>query len=63
MELLQWLQVWKPLKNVEQSPLGMIDAQTVSKEDLMDLRLEFEGRTGYNYTLEHNPGKQLCQEN
>lgn len=50
-------QVWKPLRGpVEESPLAMIDASTVAKEDLMDLRLEFESRTGYNYALKYNPG-------
>ena len=39
-----------------ESPLAMIDAETVAKSDLMDLRLQFEARTGYNYFLKYNPG-------
>ena len=53
----EFQQVWKPLKGpVQESPLGMIDAETVDKADYMDLRLQFEARTGYNYALRHNPG-------
>ena len=44
---------------MEESPLAMIDASTVSKDDYMDFRLEFEGRTGYNYALKYNPGRSV----
>lgn len=37
----------------------MIDASTVDKEDLLPYRLEFPGRTGYNYGVKHNP-KHRC---
>lgn len=50
------VQVWRPLRGpVEQSPLGMIDGATVVPEDYHSYRLEFPGRTGYNYAVSHNP--------
>lgn len=50
------IQVWRPLKGpVDDSPLGMIDASTVAKEDLMPYALHFPERTGYNYAVKHNP--------
>ena len=57
------LQVWRPLKGpVKEAPLGLIDAQTVDKKtDLMDLRLQFEARAGYNYAVRHNPGVTHAQ--
>ena len=56
-----WFQVWRPLRGpVKESPLAMIDASTVAKEDLMDLRIEFEGRTGWNYAIRSNPGDMLA---
>lgn len=49
-------QVWRPLKQeVEESPLGFIDAATVDDKDLNVHRIEFPGRTGYNYALSANP--------
>lgn len=49
-------QVWRPLKGpVNDSPLGMIDASTTDKDDLMQYALHFPGRTGYNYAVKHNP--------
>ena len=51
-----WMQVWRPLKGpVQESPLAMIDASTVDKEDLMQYALHFPDRTGYNYAVKHNP--------
>ena len=50
------VQVWRPLKGpVDDSPLVMIDASTVDKEDLMQYAIHFPGRTGYNYAVKHNP--------
>lgn len=48
--------MWRPLKGpVQSSPLGVIDAATVDKEDLINYRLEFPGRTGFNYGVKYNP--------
>ncbi|KAK9801865.1 hypothetical protein WJX73_003589 [Symbiochloris irregularis] len=53
------IQVWRPIKGpIQESPLGMIDASTVDKQDYIDLRLQFESRTGFNYALKHNPAHQ-----
>ena len=50
------MQMWRPLRGpVNNSPLAMIDAATVAKEDLQSYRLEFPGRTGYNYAVAENP--------
>ncbi|KAL3161264.1 hypothetical protein ABBQ38_009625 [Trebouxia sp. C0009 RCD-2024] len=50
------IQVWRPLRGpVDESPLGMIDASSVAKEDLLPYTLHFPGRTGYNYAAKHNP--------
>ena len=49
-------QVWRPLKGpVESSPLGVIDAATVQKDDYINYTIYFPGRTGYNYGLKKNP--------
>jgi len=45
------LQVWRPLSKVEASPLAMIDASTVAKEDYISYTIYFPGRKGYNYGL------------
>lgn len=47
--------MWRPLKGpVQSSPLGMIDAATVQKEDYINYRLHFPDRIGYNYGVAHN---------
>ena len=49
-------QVWRPLRGpVDDSPLGMVDAASVAKEDLLPYTLHFPGRTGYNYAAKYNP--------
>ena len=46
------LQVWRPLVGpVQDSPLAMIDVNSLAKDDYMSYTLYFPGRTGYNYTL------------
>ena len=51
------VQVWRPLQGpVDDSPLGLIDASSVAKEDLMPYALYFPGRVGYNYVAKYNPG-------
>ena len=53
---LAGLQVWRPLRApVQDSPLGMLDAATVCKDDLMSYSLHFPGRTGYNYAAKYSP--------
>ncbi|DBA80955.1 TPA: hypothetical protein ACH3X2_007172 [Trebouxia sp. C0005] len=50
------IQVWRPLRGpVDDSPLGMIDAASVAKEDLLPYAIHFPGRTGYNYAVSYNP--------
>jgi len=50
------IQVWRPLKGpVVSSPLGFVDASTVAKKDLINYKLHFPGRTGYNYAVAENP--------
>jgi hypothetical protein len=54
------IQVWRPLKGpVDDAPLGMIDAETVSKDDLMPLSLHFPERVGQTYALKHNPNHRF----
>ena len=49
-------QVWRPLRGpVDDSPLGMVDAASVAKEDLLPYTLHFPGRVGYNYAAKYNP--------
>ena len=51
-----FVQVWRPLRGpVDDSPLGMIDAASVAKEDLLPYTLYFPGRTGYNYAAKYSP--------
>ena len=50
-----WPQVWRPLKPVVSSPLGFVPANFVAKEDLINYKLHFPGRTGYNYAVQYNP--------
>ena len=53
---MHYLQVWRPLRGpVYDSPLGMLDAATVGKEDLLEYSLIFPGRKGYNYAAQYNP--------
>ena len=50
------MQVWRPLRGpVDDSPLGMVDAASVAKDDLLPYTLHFPGRTGYNYAAKYNP--------
>jgi len=54
-EAISCLQVWRPLHGpVHDSPLGMLDASTVAKEDLLPYSLIFPGRKGYNYAMQYN---------
>ncbi len=50
------VQVWRPLRGpVHDSPLAMLDAATVAKDDLIPYSLIFPGRKGYNYAAKYNP--------
>ena len=49
------MQVWRPLRGpVHDSPLGLLDAATVAKEDLLSYSLIFPERKGYNYAAQYN---------
>ena len=57
------MQLWRPLRGpVDNSPLGMIDAATVAKEDLLSYALHFPGRTGYNYAVAENPNHRYVSQ-
>ena len=61
-----WLsaQVWRPLRGpVDDSPLGIIDAASVAKEDLMSYALYFPGRVGYNYVAKYSPNHRQGLQN
>ncbi|KAK9806032.1 hypothetical protein WJX73_007367 [Symbiochloris irregularis] len=46
------IQVWRPLKGpVDDSPLGMLDVESLAESDYMSYTLHFPGRTGYNYAV------------
>lgn len=50
------MQCWRPLKGpVKQSPLGMIDVSSVSKEDYLYYKVHFPSRSGSNYGLKYSP--------
>lgn len=54
------LQVWRPLRGpVDESPLAVVDAQTVKHEDFVPVRLELPGRTGSTYQVKHDPGDSI----
>lgn len=49
--------MWRPLKGpVDESPLALVDAQTLQPGDLLSNRLELQHRTGYTYSVKHDPG-------
>ena len=51
-----YIQVWRPLRGpIHDTPLAMLDAATVSKQDLLEYSLIFPGRKGYNYASQYNP--------
>ena len=55
------MQVWRPLKGpVDDSPLALVDAQTVRPDDLMQNQLQFPDRLGHTYSVKHNPGMSAC---
>ncbi len=43
------------------SPLAMLDAATVAKDDLIPYSLIFPGRKGYNYAAKYNPDHRQAQ--
>ena len=43
------------------SPLAMLDAATVAKDDLIPYSLIFPGRKGYNYVAKYNPDHRQAQ--
>ena len=50
------MQVWRPLHGpVRDTPLAMLDAATVCKQDLLEYSLIFPGRKGYNYAAQYTP--------
>jgi hypothetical protein len=56
------VQVWRPLRGpVHDSPLGILDAATVAKDDLIPYSLIFPGRKGYNYAAKYNPDHRQVQ--
>ena len=58
---LLW-QMWRPLHSVvEESPLGFIDASSLDSKDLHVHRIEFPGRTGYNYSVSPNPNHRWVE--
>ncbi len=47
--------VWKPLKNVEEMPLAMLDVTSSPPDDFFKLYLRYRERTGENYVMKYNP--------
>ena len=57
------MQVWRPLRGpVHDSPLGLLDAATVAKEDLLSYSLIFPERKGYNYAAQYNPNHRQVHQ-
>ena len=53
------INVWRPITGpVRRSPLGLLDAQTVARRDLVTIDLVYEDRIGENYHVAHNPDHQ-----
>ena len=55
------LQVWRPLAGpVTESPLAMLSAASVDKDDLVPVRIDLPDGRGmphqYIYMVKHNPG-------
>ena len=56
VKLLLPMQAWRPLRGpVQDSPLAVCDAATVSQEDLVPIKLIFPERVGSVYSVSHNP--------
>ena len=55
--LCAWfLQIWRPLNQaVRSSPLGMIDVQTVAREDMTPYEIRRPERLGRNFAIHYNP--------
>ena len=50
------INVWRPLENpVHSSPLALVDARTVSPDDLVATDLVYRDRVGEIYSLAYNP--------
>ena len=52
---VSFLNVWKPLNNVEERPLAMCDVTSSPKEDFFKLYLRYRDRVGENYLMRYNP--------
>ena len=50
-----FVNVWKPLRKVEENPLAMCDVTSSPKDDFFKLYLRYRDRTGENYVMRHNP--------
>ena len=60
--IFECLQVWRPLKGpVQDSPLGVCDAATVSQSDLLTTKLIFPERTGEVYNCLYSPQHRYVQ--
>jgi glutathione S-transferase len=51
-----FVNVWKPLARVEESPLAMCDARSAESADFFKLFLRYRDRVGENYVMRHRPG-------
>jgi hypothetical protein len=50
------INVWRPIRGpVQESPLAVCDARTISQADLVATDLKYRGRTGEIYVLLYNP--------
>ena len=50
-----FLNVWKPLRPVEEQPLAMCDVESSPPDDFFKLYLRYRDRTGENYVMKANP--------
>lgn len=50
------INVWRPIQNpVAHKPLAVADWRTLNEKDLVPVQLIYPHRTGYTYSVRHNP--------
>lgn len=53
-----FVNVWKPLRKVEEYPLAMCDVASTPDDDFFKLHLRYSDRDGENYVMRYSPDHQ-----
>ena len=56
----QLLNVWKPIKTIYRDPLGVVDARTVSDDDLVPVKIIYPNKEGESIVVK--PGGEKGKE-